>query len=125
MEGAYTNFGEFEFSGGVYGTGETEIDAVSVTAVGMIPLGTSGADLFGSAGLSILSIDSSSATLITDDTGAGFVLGVGVSFSPIENLSLFAETQSHIFVLEVDTGFGTEEYTQAASTSHIGIKLTF
>ena len=68
--------------------------AMSVHAVGIIPFGDSGWELFGQLGLGSLTVKASGFTDIDEDVFAG---GVGVRFSPTENFSFAVQTDVYVW----------------------------
>lgn len=95
VEARYTNFGSFSF-GGV----AMDVDAVSVHAVGALPFGESGWELFGQIGLGKVQHDIEYSGGDDQSAVAG---GIGVRFSPMKNMSV--AIQSDVFAWE-STSFG-------------------
>jgi len=115
VEGRLTSFGTFSVSDG-FSTEEVDVSSYSVHAVGMIPFGTSGWELFGQLGLGSIDIDCDGCS---DETVGS--AGIGIRFYPTTNLAIS---------LQVDA-YAWEEnniYTAldlAASASQIGIQYIF
>ncbi len=81
-----------------------DASAISVHAVGIIPFGDSGWELFGQLGLGTLSGKASGPGGFADFDEDVFGGGVGLRFSPTENFSLAVQTD--VYVWEDDsTGF--------------------
>ena len=97
VEGRYIDLGSYSVAGaGVSLDGS----AFSIHAIGIIPFGDSGWELFGQLGLGTLTVDIAGSDF-DEDVFAG---GVGVRFSPTENFSLAIQTD--VYVWEEDsTGF--------------------
>jgi Outer membrane protein beta-barrel domain len=94
VEGHYVQFGTFDTV--------LEVEAISVHAVGIIPFGVSGWELFGNVGVGTVNLQVS-GLLDQDEDAIGF--GVGVRYSPAENFSFAIQTGGYIF--EADDGTGT------------------
>ena len=97
VEGRYIDLGSYSVAGaGVSLDGS----AFSIHAIGIIPFGDSGWELFGQLGLGTLTVEIAGSDF-DEDVFAG---GVGVRFSPTENFSLAIQTD--VYVWEEDsTGF--------------------
>lgn len=83
LEGRYTDYGSFS----VIGIG-FDVSALSVHAVGSIPFGTSGWELFGQLGFGQVSLDLAGDS--TDESAFG--MGIGIRYSFSERLSVAAQT---------------------------------
>ncbi|MCJ7557451.1 MAG: porin family protein [Gammaproteobacteria bacterium] len=89
LEGRYTDYGSFSVTGGGF-----DVSALSVHAVGSIPFGTSGWELFGQLGFGQVSLDFGVES--TDESAVAAGIGIRYSFS--ERLSVAAQTD--VFVWE-------------------------
>ena len=104
-----------------YGTFDTVLDvtAMSVHAVGIIPFGVSGWELFGQLGVGTVNLEVS-GLLDRDEDAIGF--GVGVRYSPAENFSFAIQTGGYIF--EADDGTGTI-YDMSVGGTQISAQFIF
>ena len=112
VEGRYTDFGTFTVEG-------LGIDAsvVSIHAVGIIPFGASGWELFGQLGLG--SVDISIPGDSTSETVGS--AGMGVRYSFTENFSVGVQTDAYAYE-EADFG---STYDVGVIQSAITIRLGF
>lgn len=95
VEGRYQTFGSFTLSD--VQTAKIDVSTLSVHAVGIVPFGTSGWELFGHLGLGVVSQDVGS---FSDDVAA-FGGGFGVRWYATRNFALAAQTD--VFVWEDDS----------------------
>jgi len=88
---------------GSYSLGPTEIDATafSVNAVGIIPFGGSGWELFGQLGLGQINLDVSGFEDEDETIGSA---GIGVRFTPTEHFSIALQTDAYAWE---DNNLGT------------------
>ncbi len=86
VEGQYVDYGTFDTV--------VDITAISVNAVGIIPFGDSGWELFGQLGAGSVNLDLG-GLVDFDEDAIGF--GVGVRYSPAENFSFAIQTGGYIF----------------------------
>jgi len=84
VEGQYSNYGTFSVRGN-----DIDASAISVHAVGIVPFGTSGWEIFGQAGLAIINFD---AFGLVDDSQTAVAGGIGVRFHPVPNISIGIRT---------------------------------
>ena len=75
VEGAYTDLGKFHFSSAALGDGDVKPTALSVSAVGILPL-QSNFSLYGKAGLA----HTETKALGASDTKDGLLAGAGVMY---------------------------------------------
>jgi hypothetical protein len=111
IEGRYTNYGTFTLE-----TVDLDATAVSVHAVGIIPFGSSGWELFGQFGVGSLKVD----FLDTDETQTTFAGGIGVRYYA-PNLSIGVQTDVHVWEDEF-LGF---EYIPGVGATQIAVQLSF
>ena len=112
VEGRYTDFGTFSVDG-------LGIDAsvVSVHAVGIIPFGDSGWELFGQLGLGTVDI-----SILGDSTSESVgSAGMGIRYSFSENLSVGVQTDAYAYE-EVDFG---STYDVGVVETALTIRLSF
>jgi opacity protein-like surface antigen len=112
IEGRYTDYGTFRLE-----TIDLDATAVSVHAVGIIPFGSSGWELFGQIGLGSLEVD----ILGTDETQTTFAGGIGIRYYASPNLSIGVQTDVHVWEDELQ-GF---EYIPGVGASQIAVQLSF
>ena len=95
VEARYVDLGSYTVAafGSTY-----EASAISAHAIGIIPFGDSGWELFGQLGVGQLTVKETGFVDYDYDVVAG---GVGVRFSPTENFSLAVQTD--VYVWEEDT----------------------
>ncbi len=97
VEARYVDLGSYS----VAGTGlSLDASAFSIHAIGIIPFGDSGWELFGQLGLGTLTVDIAGSDF-DEDVGAA---GIGVRFSPTENFSLAIQTDVYAWE-DTSTGF--------------------
>lgn len=95
VEGRYSNFGSFDVEGiGLDGT------ALSVHAVGIVPFGTSGWELFGQLGIGNVNFEIEGTS---DEDQSAFAGGIGIRFSPTPNFAIGVQTD--VFIWE-DSSLG-------------------
>jgi hypothetical protein len=90
IEGRYSDYGTFTFDGLDAGMGVT---VLSAHAVGIVPFGSSGWELFGQLGLGSVELDFAG----TDESQATFSAGIGVRFHAMENFSIGVQTDAHVW----------------------------
>lgn len=90
VEGRYSNFGSFDVGGADF-----DVSALSVHAVGTVPFGTSGWELYGQLGLGTVNFDFGS---FGDEDESAVAGGIGVRYSPSRNFSIGVQTD--VFVWE-------------------------
>ena len=95
VEGRYQDFGTFTLTG--FNRVNFDVTALSAHAVGIVPFGTSGWELFGHLGIGVISQDAESF----DDDVSAAAGGIGVRWYPTRNFSLSAQTD--VLVWEDDS----------------------
>lgn len=112
VEGRYTDFGTFTVEG-------LGIDAsvVSIHAVGIIPFGASGWELFGQLGLGSVDI-SIPGDSTSESVGSA---GIGVRYSFSENLSVGVQTDAYAYE---EDDFGST-YDVGVIQTAITVRLSF
>lgn len=93
IEGRYSDFGSFALGGAYF-----DASAVSVHAVGTVPFGTSGWELYGQLGIGTVTFDVGGFSDDDQSAGAG---GIGLRFNPSQNFSIGVQTD--VFVWEDDS----------------------
>lgn len=93
VEGQYNNYGSFTVAGN-----SIDASAVSVHAVGIVPFGTSGWEIFGQMGLGSINFDLGG---LGDDDQTALAGGFGARFHPAPNFSLGIRTD--VLVWEDDS----------------------
>ena len=81
VEGAYTDLGKFHFSSAALGDGDVKPTALSLSAVGILPL-QSNVSLYGKAGLA----HTETKALGASDTKDGLLAGAGVMYDFNRNI---------------------------------------
>jgi hypothetical protein len=113
VEARYNNFGTFALEGlGV------DVTSLSVHAVGIIPFGTSGWELFGQLGLGTVTFDLGMGS--EEDEGVGSA-GLGVRFSWSGNFAVAAQLDAYAYE---DTSLGTA-YDVGVTSSMISFQYIF
>jgi OOP family OmpA-OmpF porin len=97
LEGRYADYGTFTVDGFGF-----DVSALSVHAVGNIPFGTSGWELFLQAGFGQVSLDIPGYDSSDESAFGG---GIGIRYSFTESLSVGVQTD--VFVWEENDGFGS------------------
>lgn len=95
VEGRYQDFGSFTLTGAQ--SVNIDVAAISVHAVGIIPFGTSGWELFGNLGIGIVSQEVDDF----DDDVSAVGGGIGVRWYATPNFALTVQTD--VFVWEDDS----------------------
>ncbi|MDH3621258.1 MAG: porin family protein [Gammaproteobacteria bacterium] len=113
VEARYSNFGSFSF-GGL----EMDITAASVHAVGILPFGESGWELFGQMGLGNVKLD---VEFTGGDDQTAIAGGIGVRFSPNENLAIGIQTD--VFVWEGESF--SQTYDMSVGGTALSIRFIF
>ncbi len=85
VEGRYTSFGIFSVS-----DEDIDIDVLSLHAVGIVPFGASGWELFGQLGIGTANID---CDVCSNETVGS--AGIGVRFYPTSNLGISLQTDAY------------------------------
>ena len=89
LEGRYVDLGTFTVN-----TLDIDVTAASIHAVGIVPFGESGWELFGQLGLGVVNFD---LTGLGDEDEEVFAGGIGVRFSPTSNFSLAIQTDVYVW----------------------------
>jgi len=89
VEARYVDFGTFSID-----FLDIDMTAASVHAVGIVPFGDSGWEMFGQLGLGVVDFDLTGFGSENEDVFAG---GIGVRFSPSANFSLALQTDVYIW----------------------------
>ena len=106
VEGRYTDFGSFPLSGTA-----ADISALSLHAVGTVPFGTSGWELYGQLGFGTVNFDFFAFPEEDESALAG---GIGLRFRPSENVAI--GVQADVFVRD-DNLFGPAYDSGVGSTT--------
>ena len=85
VEGRYANFGSFE---------GLDASALSVHAVGIVPFGTSGWELFGQLGLGSVKLEFGG---FGDEDYSAVAGGIGIRFNPTPNFAVGIQTDVYVF----------------------------
>jgi opacity protein-like surface antigen len=112
VEGRYTDYGTFALQ-----FVELDARAISAHAVGIIPFGASGWELFGQLGVGSLKVD----FLGTDETQTTFAGGIGVRYFPTSTLSLGVQTDVHVWE---DDSLG-DTYIPGMGATQLVVQLNF
>jgi OOP family OmpA-OmpF porin len=113
VEARYVNFGTFALDG--FGV---DVTAASIHAVGIIPFGTSGWELFGQIGTGQVTFESTGFADEDETTVAG---GIGVRYNVSQGFSVAVQTD--VYVWE-DDSFGNV-YDFAVGGSQLAFQLSF
>jgi len=106
LEGRYSDFGTFPLAGTA-----ADISALSVHAVGTVPFGSSGWELYGQLGYGSVNFDFFSFAAEDESALAG---GIGLRFRPSQNFSI--GVQADVFVWD-DNLFGPAYDSGVGSTT--------
>jgi hypothetical protein len=112
VEGRYTDYGTFSLQ-----SVDLDATAVSVHAVGIIPFGGSGWELFGQLGVGSLKVD----FLGTDETQTTFAGGIGVRYFASRTLSIGVQTDVHVWE---DDSLGAS-YIPGVGATQLAVQLNF
>jgi opacity protein-like surface antigen len=112
VESRYTDYGTFTVE-----TTAFEATAVSVHAVGIIPFGQSGWEMFGQFGVGSVKIEVAG----TDDTQTSFAGGLGVQYYPTQSLSIGVRTDVHVWTDDT-LGFSL---TPGVGATQLTVQLAF
>jgi len=113
VEAQYNDYGSFSVVGG-----SIDASSVSVHAVGILPFGASGWEIFGQLGLGTINFDLGS---LGDDDQTAVAGGFGVRFHPTRNFSLGIRTD--VLVWE-DDSIGTT-YDMALGGTVVSAQFLF
>lgn len=107
IEGRYTNYGTFSVE-----SLEFDATAVSLHAVGIIPFGRSGWEMFGQLGLGSVNLEFEGL----DDDQTTVAGGLGVRYHPTQFMSIGVQTDAHVweddsFGFSVTPGVGATQLT--------------
>ncbi len=111
VEARYVDFGAFSVVSIPF-----DVSAISIHAVGIMPFGASGWELFGQLGFGVVDFDFTGFGLGGEDEDV-FAGGIGVRFSTTQNFSLAIQTD--VYVWE-DNSLGSIYYLAVGGT-----QLTF
>lgn len=112
VEGRYTDYGTFALESVGF-----DASAVSIHAVGIVPFGGSGWELFGQLGVGSLTLELGGS----DEKETTFAGGLGVRFYPTQNMSLGVQTDVHVW--EDDSlGFSL---TPGVGATQVSLQLIF
>jgi hypothetical protein len=89
VEARYADFGTFSLQSTGF-----DVTAISIHAVGIIPFGESGWELFGQLGLGTVTFDRTGSGDEDQSVAAG---GIGVRYSPTQNFSLSIQTDVYVW----------------------------
>jgi hypothetical protein len=89
IEARYVDFGTFSLQ-----PIDFDVTAISIHAVGIIPFGESGWELFGQLGLGTVTFDITGFGDEDQTAGAG---GIGVRYSPTPNFSVGIQTDAYVW----------------------------
>lgn len=113
VEGRYSNFGTFDIGGLQF-----DATAVSVHAVGTVPFGTSGWELYGQLGLGTIEFD---IPLAGEEDQSAVAGGFGIRFSPSPTFSIGIQTD--VFVWE-DESFA-RDYEMGVGSTALTARIIF
>lgn len=142
----YTGFGGFRFNKnwgvqgnifnlGKYGGGErvvrsVELDGISVTANGFLPLGDNGLEVYGRLGLAALTFTQNFSVYGTDiensSTGSASVLAVGLAYTPVNrrNITALLEFTNYSFLTE-SVYTDEDEHSHSPKVLQVGVQFNF
>lgn len=108
VEGRYTDFGTFSVEGIAF-----DASVLSAHAVGIIPFGSSGWEIFGQLGFGILDDELPGASSESEAVAAA---GAGVRYSPTENFSFALQLDVNVYEktflgATYDVGFAARSIT--------------
>jgi hypothetical protein len=128
LEGRLTNLGEFEYSDR-FDNEKWQYGALTVNAMGILPFGDSGFDIYGQLGIGVIAVDVSSSFPDSDfdDTGSVVTAGLGVRYTPpkFQAMTFGLGYDVYAFETEVDLGFASETYDQSISMTKFNIQYNF
>ncbi len=124
IEATLASLGEYTDSSG---TITDTYDAMTVTAVGKIPVGQGPVNFYGKAGLGVIFWEEEDTFLNFeyDDTGGTFTLGLGVMFTPGKEQYLTFRIGLDFYAFIVEERFSNREYDQAIGMGSIGLQFNF
>ena len=113
VEGRYTDFGTFSIEGFPF-----DASVLSAHAVGIIPFGGSGWEIFGQLGLGSLDVSFPGESSESEAVGSA---GVGLRFSPTENFSFALQLDAYAYE---DTSLGAS-YDIAFTATSVSLQYIF
>ena len=126
VEGRYTNFGEFKTDLG-FDEVKEKYSTFTAHALGILPFGQSGFDIYGQLGAGIVLYEFSGKVFNTDvdvnDTAGTFSLGAGVRYTPprLQQLTVQLAYDTYLFQAE---GL-SRTYDQSLSMAKLGVQFNF
>jgi hypothetical protein len=110
VEGRYVDLGSYSASNNFLNfSTNLDLSVISAHAVGIVPFGASGWEIFGQLGLGRMNVDTDSGD---EDETVGSA-GIGVRWYPIANLGL--SLQVDVWAWEDDNGFTTSDVGVAST----------
>lgn len=113
VEGRYTDYGTFK----VFGEG-FDVTALSAHAVGIIPFGESGWELFGQLGFASVDLE---VPFGGSETESAVSAGIGVRFNFSPNMGIAIQTDAHVWE---DDSIGTS-YDLSVGGTQVTFQYTF
>lgn len=114
VEGRYTNYGTFSVE-----SQEFDVTAASLHAVGIIPFGRSGWEMFGQLGVGSANMDFES---FGDDDQTTFAGGLGVRYYPAQSVSIGVQTDVHVWE---DDSFDDFSVTPGVGATQLTLQFAF
>lgn len=118
VEARLSSLGSYSVAG-PFGSDDLETTAISAHAIGIIPFGASGWELFGQLGLGVVNIETDAFGDESETIGSA---GVGVRFFPNSHLGISLQTDAYAY--EEDGSFG-DSYDVGIVTTQIGLQYLF
>ena len=142
VEGRYTGFGDYtadldgfiklEDIGDFRGEDKVEFSSLTAHALGILPFGQSGFDIYGQLGLGAMVYDRTTSVSIdegsgreTDEDGAlTWSVGLGVRYTPpkLQQLTVQLAYDAYFFKVEDEID---EEYNMSLSMAKLGLQYNF
>ena len=115
VEARYSYLGEYSVCG--FFCEDIEVDALSVHVIGIIPLGTSGVEIYGQLGIAAVSFEFDSE----DETETAGSAGLGIQYGATENFVIGLQVDAYAY--EEDGGF--QDYDISVTTAQLVAKYIF
>lgn len=130
VEGRYNDFGSYtaDFSG-IPGEIKAEYSAFTIHALGILPLGQSGFDIYGQLGLGMIFYEAKETItgygLKEDDDATTWSVGAGARYTPPRFQHLTVQLAYDFYGFEAEDSFYGETYNQGISMGKLGVQYNF
>lgn len=126
LEGRISNLGDHKISVG-QDLVKTEFSALTGNAVGILPFGESGFELYGHVGAGVLSPQGGEQSAASENEESGTVgtAGVGLRFTPGKAHAMTVSASYDTYVVQGEDGLSHERYDQSLNVARLGLQYNF